>query len=183
MADGPKLLMHFMDRVYYDAIRVISESLFHSRAALDYIVFRLAWHNKGSEQDYTQFPICEHKTYFDKVRTKPNSPMQFLTVEQIAIIEQVQPYNRFPVMALLNRISNHDKHRGFTLTAGEMLRRLVPAADTKGSRYGVPSEHEGMEYHVLLDVLLDDGMPAVDTLRTLQRLLSQILEQFDALMV
>jgi hypothetical protein len=181
VADGIELLMHFMDRVNYDAVRLISESLFHGRTALDYIVFTLAWRNKGSEQDYTQFPICEQKSHFDKVRRKPNSPLEFLTDEQIGLIESVQPYNGFPVLALLNRISNQDKHRQFALTSGQTLRRLLPKGDTQGSRYGTPSDREGMEYQVVSDVLLE-GDPAIDTLRTLQKVLRQILDRFDTLL-
>jgi hypothetical protein len=181
-ADGPKLIFRFMDFVQPEAVRLISEFLFHGRSALDYIVFRLAFHNTTREQDGTQFPICDSQQYFEKIRKRRDSPLRHLTGPQIALVERVQPYNGFPVLALLNRISNRDKHREFVLAPAESMRRLVPITDTHGSPRGLPSNQVGMEYHVIHDVLLDDGTSAIETLRILHTLLSQILNEFDTLM-
>src|ERR1700736_6632556 len=118
-ADGAKLIFHFMDQVQLESLRLISELLFHGRAALDYIIFRLAYHNTSREQDGTQFPICDKPKFFEKIRVKRDGPLHHLTSPQVALVERVQPYNGFPVLALLNRVSNRDKHREFALAPAE----------------------------------------------------------------
>ena len=178
--DGMQLVFHFQDRVHDEAIRLLSEFLHHARASLDYIVFDLARHNTSSEQDRTRFPICECSKLFEKSR---KSALKFLTDEQIEVIKRVQPYNGFPVLALLNRISNRDKHREFVLAPSEGLRRLVPIEDTRGCSRGIPSDQIGMEFHLSYDVLLDDGMPVVETLKKLQTLVGKLLSQLDKLVV
>jgi hypothetical protein len=181
--DGGKMLFRFQGQTHYESIRLVSEFLHHGRSALDYIVFNLARHNQGREKDGTQYPLCECKKEFEEVVRRKRSPVEFLTKKQVALVERFQPYNRLPVLALLNRISNRDKHREFHLSPSEGMRSLVSVAEAQASgRRSIPSDHMGMEFQVSYDVLLDDAMPAAETLQQLRSLLGQILNQFDALL-
>jgi hypothetical protein len=181
--DGMKMLFHFQDQTHYEAVRLVSEFLLHGRAALDYIIFNLARNNTGREQDGTQFPICERPEDFEEVVRRKRSPLEFLTKEQVALVGRFQPYNRFPLLAFLNRISNRDKHREFHISASEGFRRLVPITEAHASgRRRIPSDQVGMEFEISYDVLLDDGLPAAETLQKLHALLSQILNEFNSLL-
>lgn len=181
--DGLRILFHFQDLTRYESIRLVSEFLHHGRAALDYIVFNVARHNTGGEQDGTQFPICKCQQDFEEVVRRKKSPLEFLNKEQIAVVERFQPYKGFPGLALLNRISNRDKHREFHISPSEGVRRLVPKTEAQApGRRGLPSDQVGMEFQISFDVLLDDGFPATGTLQQLHSLLRQILSEFDALL-
>jgi hypothetical protein len=181
--DWMRILFRFQDQTHYESIRLVSEFLHHSRSALDYIIFNLARHNEGVEKDGTQYPICDCSKEFQEVVRRKRSPIEFLTKEQRALVERFQPYNRLPVLALLNRISNRDKHREFHISPNEGLRRLVPTAEAQASgRRSVPSDQVGMVFQVSYDILLDDGFPAIETLQKLHTLLGQILDEFDTLL-
>ncbi|HLI78834.1 MAG TPA: hypothetical protein VKV03_02560 [Candidatus Binataceae bacterium] len=181
--NGMRMLFRFQDQTHYESIRLVSEFLHHGRSALDYIVFNLARHNTGTEQDRTQYPICDCQKEFEEVVRRKRSPIEFLTEDQVVLVERFQPYNRLPVLALFNRISNRDKHREFHISASEGLRRLVPVAEVQASgRRGIPSDQVGMEFLVSYDVLLDDGMPATETLKQLHSLLGRILNEFNTLL-
>ena len=180
--DGIKLLFDFQDRSHYESIRLVSEFLHHGRSALDYIVFNLARHNTGIEQDGTQFPLCEREKDFEEIVRRKRSPLEFLAKEQIAMVKHFQPYDRLPVLGLLNRISNRDKHREFHVSGSEGMRRLVPVTEAKpDGRWRIPSNQVDMEFQLSYDILLDDGVPATETLEKLHTLLSQILNEFDSL--
>lgn len=182
-ADGMKMLFHFQGLTHDESIRLVSEFLHHGRAALDYIIFNLARHNTGAEKDGTQFPICECGEDFEAVVRRKKSPLEFLTKKQVAAVERFQPYNRFPVLALLNSMSNRDKHREFHVSPSESLRRLVPIAEAEANgRRSIPSNQVGTKFQVSYGVLLDDGMPVTETLQKLHTLLSQILNEFNTLL-
>jgi len=181
--DWMRVMFRFQDQTHYESIRLVSEFLHHSRSALDYIIFNLACYNEKVEKDGTQYPICECSKEFQEVVRRKRSPIEFLTKKQRALVERFQPYNRLPVLALLNRISNRDKHREFHVSPSEGLRRLVPIAEAQASgRRGIPSDQVGMVFQVSYDILLDDGFPATETLQKLHALLGQMLNEFDTLL-
>lgn len=180
--DWMRVLFRFQDQTHDESIRLVSEFLHHSRSALDYIIFNLARHNEGVEKDGTQYPICECAQEFQEVVRRKRSPIEFLTKEQRALVERFQPYNRLPVLALLNRISNRDKHREFHISPSEGLRRLVPIAEAQASgRRSIPSDQVGMVFQISYDITIDKGNPATETLQKLHTLLGQILNEFNTL--
>lgn len=156
------IVFGFQDHVTYDSCRIISEFVLHARAALDYVVFTLSRLNTGVDQDGTQFPINSCPEHFESSRI---GCLRFLTKEQIAVVESVQPYKGFPLMDLLKQISNFDKHRNFVKTS---VMGTVRRSDTDAETM-VPA----------FDVLLDDGTPAVETLQILQTHIADLLGRFD----
>lgn len=87
---------------------LLGEVIYNFRAALDYLVFELAFHDSGIVQNGTQFPICDAIGGFDGVAPKF---LVGLNSAHRAAIEGLQPYNGCNWAAVLRDISNPDKHR------------------------------------------------------------------------
>ncbi|HEX3664781.1 MAG TPA: hypothetical protein VHU23_06090 [Rhizomicrobium sp.] len=110
---------------------LLGEITYNFRAALDYLVFELAWKDSGSPQDFTQFPICDLKKDFDR---KAPRDMVGISAAHQAAIERLQPYNRCNWTAVLRDISNPDKHRHLVRSDYGFRIRIttLPAPDLKG---------------------------------------------------
>jgi hypothetical protein len=105
------------------------EVVYNLRAALDYLVFELAFRDSfGISQDEinmrTQFPIEDKPEGFkgriDPIKrrgggTLPNW-LTGVSPDHIAAIEELQPYRGVNWTKLLRDLSNEDKHRMFPLT-------------------------------------------------------------------
>src|SRR5208337_1452214 len=125
------VLFGFLDEVQDETRRLVSEFLFHIRAALDYLIFVLARINTGTEQDDTQFPINSSKQVFEGNRNGgKRDGLRYLTCEQVALVESVQPYNRFPLLKLFHKLSNIDKHRQLLKPSVSRITRQVPHTQT-----------------------------------------------------
>lgn len=118
---------------------LISESLFHMRAALDHFAWQLAlWHleqqGKATQPNKrTQYPIAESADAFDKI----SYMYRDLHPAHVALIKKLQPYGDEFVMAerekyphaplrgivashpltILRSLSDHDKHRTLSVIA------------------------------------------------------------------
>jgi hypothetical protein len=177
--DGLKVLGDLVWRITPEARRLVSEYALHARAALDYIVYDLALHNKRSEQEGTQFPICECKKNFPK---RPDGtgigPLKHLTPEQIALIERFQPYNGFPLLHVLHGLSNRDKHRHFAHIAATSITLPVLTPDANS----VPSNAKmNVKFYRSFEITLEGRSDAAKTLRQLHTHLTAILNEFNAL--
>lgn len=96
----------------------ISDAVHNLRAALDYLVYELAFKDSGSAQHGTQFPIEECKigiapTSNNKIGFDIVAPryLRGLSPKHVAAIEAMQPYNGQGWAQDLKDISNPDKHR------------------------------------------------------------------------
>ena len=177
------VLFGFQDEVTYETCRIISEFAHHLRAALDYSVFVASRINsKGVEQEGTQFPINCCANIFKRNRGKKGC-LRFLTDEQIALVESVQPYKGFPLWQFLHRFSNIDKHGKFLKIMVVGNTRQIPDADADT----MPSlgNHMRVKFEPAYDVhLLDpDGLasavPIQDSLGILHSQVAEFLDEFD----
>jgi hypothetical protein len=90
---------------------LIGELVHNMRSALDHTIYAAA----TSPGDKNQFPIFTDKTDWDR---KVESMLRSVPDEIVEIVEEAQPYNAPPgtdpkthLLAILNRLSNYDKHR------------------------------------------------------------------------
>ena len=119
---------------------VISDVIHNMRAALDYIIFELAWHDSGKIQNGTQFPIEDVKVDpvirnrgFDARRKQY---LKGLTADHIDMVEALQPYKGVDWTKTLRSISNPDKHRTLTvLSSFKRAVQLMPRP-AKDGRFG-----------------------------------------------
>lgn len=93
----------------------IGEIIYNLRAALDYLVYELAFLDSGIIQEMTQFPIETNSSLFDSHRP---SYLKGVADKHAAIIERLQPYNPFAWTHTVRDISNPDKHRHLTVVGG-----------------------------------------------------------------
>jgi hypothetical protein len=92
---------------------IIGDAIHNMRSALDYLAYELA-SPKARKSRSTQFPICMDESQFrhpDNLRK-----IASITGDGRDLIERLQPYNatdppRHNPLAILNKLSNRDKHR------------------------------------------------------------------------
>ena len=177
--DGIKVLTDLLFKVAPEARRLVSEYALHARAALDYIIYDLALYNTRTEQKGTQFPINKCQKDFPQTSDGTGrGPLQYLTAKQIALVERFQPYHGFTLLQVLHGLSNRDKHRHFTHVQASGVTGRIQAPNTDPI-----SDHAKMEmkFHRSFEITLEDGFDATKTLRQLHALLSNILDEFNAL--
>jgi len=94
-----------------DLPMMVGEAIQSLRAALDYLVYDLAWIDGGQvpqDQDRTLFPIVERPEGFAKAA---KTALKGLNSQHCQMLQAVQPYNGCNWTPLLQRYSNRDKHR------------------------------------------------------------------------
>ena len=159
---------------------LIGEIIYNLRAVLDYLIFDLALLDTGTAQSGTQFPIDDTPDNFAGHRARF---LKGLSVEHIARIEALQPYNGNYFTAMIRDISNPDKHRKLTLIGSngvygvKTIRTSEQQTDHKTGAVTVYRMEMKSEFigHI---VFKDDEKPAVDTLKILQAEVGKILGDF-----
>ena len=152
----------------------VGEMVYNLRAALDDLIFSLAWHDGGSRPEgeherLLQFPFDDSPKFFEGRR---DTMLKGLTEDHIALVKRYQPHKGCDWTRTLREISNADKHRQITALAGaintydfesfvsldeipEAVRERVRAASPGGMDVGL---------YATLDVALMDGSPLAETL-------------------
>jgi hypothetical protein len=182
--DTLQVLLNVNYVVTAEARRLISEYALHARAALDYIIFDLALHNQKREQDGTQFPIVKGVKHFpwklDKSGSRQGTgPLEFLNPDEVTLVERFQPYNGFPLLLVLQRLSNRDKHRHFVHIGTEHFGSPVP---TKNTNTPASTAQVEMQLQHAFKITLLDAHDALTSLRVLQTQLTVILRAFNELL-
>lgn len=95
---------------------IAGEAIYNIRAALDYLVFALAWKDSGQEQEMTQFPIDHKPSVFREHR---KSRLKGVSKQNQDKIEGYQPYRGCTWSPVLRDLSNPDKHKDLTLVLTE----------------------------------------------------------------
>jgi hypothetical protein len=97
-----------------DTLAPISVDAIHNiRSALDYLAYELA-SPKARKSRSTQFPICMDESQFRDADTIRR--IESVADDERELIERIQPFNatdppRHDPLAILNKLSNRDKHR------------------------------------------------------------------------
>lgn len=118
---------HFVVETLADTPRfrwglMLGEVVHNLRSALDALAFALADLKTGRREDYvTQFPICSAGTKRFWKDDLIRKQIQHIDPVHQKMIEAVQPYHaakpaRLHPLAMLQRLSNKDKHRGVHVT-------------------------------------------------------------------
>ncbi len=164
---------------------VAGEVIYNLRAALDYLIYELAWKDSGRKQDYTQFLIEESKSRFDSRKEKYLAGVNDLHRDSI---ELLQPYKGTDWTKTLREISNPDKHRRITpiisLSGAWSFMEKGPAGsfeDRPGKILRGIGESGTEVYHdsqYSIDVAFPDRIPLVETLKILQRKVAETIDSF-----
>lgn len=171
-----------------DAAILTGETIYNLRAALDYLIFELARHDSGSEQQGTQFPIQatrDSKGRYGFQRGNFNR-LKGLSDPHIAAIEDLQPYAGCAWTKTLGDISNPDKHRKLTVLGGGMIHWCTVARGPFGSFENYPGrtfrcKDSEINIHLenFINVTLPDGQtPIIETLQILQSSVCAAIDSF-----
>jgi hypothetical protein len=156
-----------------------------SRAVLDQLVFAALTVRLGHEPtNKPQFPICEKPEDFLS-RVKPD--LKGFPNEDIAFIEQLQPYKGHSWMLQLRDIANPHKHRKNSFlraTEGAVVWAHAPRpnADAKDifvlpSGMRVPKAMQ-MNARMRGKITLENGAPVIETLEVIQAEIGALLDVF-----
>jgi len=172
---------------------LVGEIAYNLRASLDYLVYELAILDSGAEQENTQFPIYEAPTRFWGGRKRR---LNGINDAHAVAIERLQPYNGAywrHWLKLLQEISNEDKHMRLTIQGkqtglwGEGTHDpaylSTPDLD-RGSeilikrKVGDPERPVYMKFHYTLHVILEGGLPLIESLQEIKGKVADTLAQF-----
>jgi hypothetical protein len=158
----------------------VGEIAYNLRAALDYLVYRLAEIDAGKVVNGTQFPIEETAKGFGLRRTRF---LNGVNNAHVAAIEALQPYRGVDWTRLLRDLSNMDKHRALHIigyVAEDSVRVNVGGTEAEAHAFGgfrMPGDDVSMYYPAPIRVAFTDGTP-IDV--PLEQLLTETRKVLDA---
>ncbi|RWC86770.1 MAG: hypothetical protein EOS72_24700 [Mesorhizobium sp.] len=156
---------------------LIGEAIYNLRAALDYLVFELAYLDTGTPKSGTKFLIEPTEKGWNNHLTAPTGKerrklwLPELTAAHQAALKRLQPCYGCKWTGTLRDLSNPDKHR--------RLLGVVATIDQLG--YGaIPGGGAVMvTFQLTTKVAFEDASPVVETLKLLQEQVADVIEAFD----
>jgi hypothetical protein len=149
---------------------LIGETIYNLRAALDYLIYELAYLDSGEIQERTQFPITHKSTAWKQAL---RGQLAGLAVRHQTAIEALQPLTGCTWTGVLQEISNPDKHMKLTLSVpGIVVRRFDAGTDQ--------SIDPSSWILFIGGDLITDRRHAVDALHELSSNVEATLDQFKA---
>jgi hypothetical protein len=156
---------------------LVGEIVYNLRAALDYLIYELAFLDSGSIQDGTQFPIEDHeKGWLSRLKGKMIKGryvpgwVEHLSVEHQAAIKTLQPYFGCQWTKRLREISNPDKHKRLSITRTHPVKQTIVTRRIDSSM--------DVETGMIPKVTFDDGAFVLETLQVLQQRVAEVIDSF-----
>jgi hypothetical protein len=162
---------------------VVGDIVSNLRAALDYLVYALAWLDSGSPQRKTQFPIADAPKEF---QAKAKTWLKGVNATHVAALEATQPCKPgYRWLGVLRELSNTDKHMHVHLMRAETIGDLEVRddADPEAPSLARATDPNALNVHVDFDITLveafEDGARVLETLEILQPSVSALIHEFD----
>jgi hypothetical protein len=146
----------------------VSDCIHNLRAALDYLIYELAFLDSGTVKDGTQFPIEDDPQAFNKKRR--NRYLCGLSDDHIRKIESLQPYNGVNWTRTLRTISNPDKHRHLVVMKPQVSTVVYThnSGEVSDTVISVNGEQTFLKKEDVLSIgFADSQVPVVETLISL----------------
>lgn len=157
------------------------EIIYNLRAALDYLIFELAWLDSKRRRKNTQFLIedCEKDFWGKRDWRLPG-----LCDRHVAAIALLQPYNGCEWTRLIRDLSDKDKHRELVEIAvgGDIISTIrsvgnpVAATDMSTSVPGMVPVN--VDLYLAIRITFEDGSPVIETLEVLKTQVTQTINSF-----
>lgn len=158
------------------------EIVYNLRAALDYLVYRLASLDAGKIIETTQFPIEDTPEGFKRRRSRF---LRGVNKAHVAAIEEFQPYKGVDWIWILRDLSNVDKHRAVHLAGYQsagLVRANIGGTEEQAKAFGgfrVPGDDVAMYYPAPIYVAFSNGASVEEALQLLLTETSEVLKTFD----
>jgi hypothetical protein len=155
---------------------IVGEVLYNLRAALDYLVYALAWLDSEAHQAHTQFLIEDSPEVFD---SKRSWRLKGLSDEHAAAIKRLQPFDGPNWLRVLRETSNRDKHWALHFVTAQGSGHFefdppISSANLDALRAGeVDVKHTGS-----VEITFDDGTPILEALQQLHSEVRALVEAF-----
>lgn len=162
---------------------LVGETIYNLRAALDYLVYELAWLDSGQRQRDTQFPVDQRlKTFANRqqrasVRDQRPSFLKGLSPSHIDRIRKLQPFAGCTWTRELRDLSNPDKHREVHSSAVQVKTQFDKQTHTDPETGWERVEITVGDPHEFA-VQLEDGRLIVPTLERLVLQVSHTIASF-----
>lgn len=154
----------------------IGEVIYNLRAALDYLVYGLAWLGSGVHQTFTQFPIEDDPKVWDRRR---ETYLKGVRDVHVAAIRKLQPFDGCDWTASLRDVSNQDKHWALKLTAVQHAGTITFDPPIGQTNVGALAAGEvDVQHDPTFNVTLEDGTPVLEWLQGLHAEVGRVLTAF-----
>jgi hypothetical protein len=169
---------------------LVGEVAYNLRASLDYLIYKLAILDSGSEQQGTQFPVTGAPENF-RGRNR-NRYLRGVNDTHAEAIERLQPYNGVDWTKKLVSVSNPDKHRHLIVSRTRNAMRV-----RYGNNPNPPEDYAAedslcilmtltndngramyIEFEMVLFIAFDDGRHVINTLEEIETGVRNTLADF-----
>jgi hypothetical protein len=160
---------------------IAGEVVYNLRAALDYLVYALAWLDSCKHQPKTQFPIESSRKVFEGRR---DTVLKGVSHEHVAAIQALQPFEGCNWIGLLRDASNQDKHWALAVTSAAYSGTIeidpaVPSPVTEAYARAFTEGKVDVKHDPTIDVTFVNGPPVLKPLKALETEVRAVLQAFE----
>ena len=154
---------------------LIGEVVYNLKAALDYLVYELAYLDSGRPQQGTKFLIEDSEDALAK-------PAWFrkLSPPHQAELKRLQPFAGVEWTRELARLTNPDKHRRLTRVEGSTNAGVYVELPPDVAMPAMFPKDMFMKVVTEAQVAFINGRPVIETLHHLQKQVADVIEAFDS---
>lgn len=141
-----------------------SEVLNHSRTALDYVAFSLAWLDAGRQFAHTKFPFVKDAAAW---RKESKSALRGVSPSHVLRLEAYQPFAGCAWSGKLRDLNNRDKHQ-FAVAVSADQTVWLPRDFSAITLDEIPGQPDGLRVRTsgqLAEIVLPDRAAAIPALR------------------
>lgn len=156
-----------------------SDCIHNLRAALDYLIYELAFLDSRAIQDGTQFPIEDCPKVFHKRRR--DTYLCGLSDNHVRAINSLQPYRGVEWTKTLRSISNPDKHRHLVMLRPQLSPSLFAydRGEVGDFKFTINGEEMYVQKEHAFSIGFGDGQfPVVETLNLLIVRVGETIDSF-----
>jgi hypothetical protein len=159
---------------------LIGEVVYNLRAALDYLVYALAWLDSREHQTKTQFPIESDCEIFNGRR---RTFLKGVSDEHVAAIKRLQPFNGCDWIGFLRDASNQDKHWALAVTSTSHSGYIefdppIPSPVPETYAEAFAKGEVNVKHNPTIDVTFANGPPVLEPLKILKAEVRAVLDSF-----
>lgn len=160
---------------------IVGEVVYNLRAALDYLIYSLAWLDSGQHQVKTQFPITDTPKVFREQRL---GFLRGVSDEHVEKVREFQPFAGCKWSATLRNLSNQDKHWALAVTSTAHAGTIeidppIPSPMTDEYVEAFQAGRVKITHDPSIDVTFANGPPVVQGLHSLEAGVRDVLRSFE----
>lgn len=149
------------------------------RAALNYLVGKLAVLDSGVRGRRNQFPIEPLPKNFQMNTKGARGFLCGVNTAHSAVIEGLQPYNGCKWTRALGEISNYNKHNDLVVVTHDQMISFIMTTDDPGEGL-VTTAAMQVQIQPVLRIAMGNGMPLIEIIETIRYQVADLLDTFNS---